>query len=372
MQTKDFNTLVSEQIAAVQGGASSLVDTTIGSILRAVVEAYSAVAMWLQGMILNLLIITRASTASGADLDSWMADYGVERIAAGFATAQVTFSRFTASQQAVIYTGTIVQTSDSSQQYTVTADKNNANYDVDLDGYIIAADIQSIQVPVVAVTAGAAANVAIGGINTIGQPIPYVDSVTNEAAVTNGENEESDVEFRSRFINYISSLSKATKSAIGYAVSSYQTGITYKLFENQQYDGTERLGYFFAVVDDGTGTPSSELIDTISNRIEAVRGFTINFSVFAPVIQYANISMTITTASGYTHAAIVTIVDAALTNYVNSLGLGNDLNYTSLAGVAYGASPAVTNVSSVMLNSGTADINIDGKKTIKAGTISVA
>lgn len=372
MQTKDFNTLVSEQIAAVQGGASVLVDTTIGSILRAIVEAYSAVAMWLQGMILNLLIITRASTSSGADLDSWMADYGVERIAAGYATTQVTFSRFTASQQAVIYTGTIVQTSDSTQQYTVTADTNNANYDVDLDGYVIEADIQSVQVPVVAVNAGSGANVAIGGINTIGQPIPYVDTVTNAAAVTNGEDAETDSEFRSRFINYIASLSKATKSAIGYSISSFQSGITYTLFENQQYDGTERLGYFFAVVDDGTGSPSSELIASLANRIEAVRGFTINFSVFAPSITTANISMTITTATGYTHSTIVAIVVTALTNYVNSLGLGNDLNYTSIAGVAYAASPAVTNVSSVLLNGGTADINIDGKQTIKAGTISVA
>ena len=83
LETKDFDTLVEEQAAIVQGSSSrALLDFSIGSILRAIVEAYAAVAMWLQGLILSVLSLTRAATSSGSDLDSWMADFGLTRLAA--------------------------------------------------------------------------------------------------------------------------------------------------------------------------------------------------------------------------------------------------------------------------------------------------
>lgn len=126
--TQDFVTIVRNQVTAIQGAASSLVDMTVGSILRAVVEANAAVVLWLQGLILQLLATTRAATSSGADLDSWVADYGVTRLAGVAATGQVTFSRFTATQQAEIPVGSSVQTADGSQVFTVTADTTNPAY----------------------------------------------------------------------------------------------------------------------------------------------------------------------------------------------------------------------------------------------------
>ncbi|MGL1423582.1 baseplate J/gp47 family protein, partial [Vibrio parahaemolyticus] len=70
----------------------------------------------------------------------------------------------------------------------------------------------------------------------------------------------------------------------------------------------------------------------------------VTYGIFGPVQQTANVSMTITTATGYIHADVVALVTAALQTYINTLGLGNSLSYTKLATVAYGASPGVTNV----------------------------
>ena len=42
INTQDFTTLVRNQVTAIQGAASGLVDLTVGSILRAVVEAVEA------------------------------------------------------------------------------------------------------------------------------------------------------------------------------------------------------------------------------------------------------------------------------------------------------------------------------------------
>ncbi|WP_241754452.1 hypothetical protein [Cupriavidus basilensis] len=70
ISTKDFTTLVRESVTAIQGYASVLLDLTIGSILRAAVEANAAVTVWLESLIMQVLAITRAATSSGADLDS--------------------------------------------------------------------------------------------------------------------------------------------------------------------------------------------------------------------------------------------------------------------------------------------------------------
>ncbi len=372
INTQTFTDLVRNQVAAIQGAASTLIDLTIGSILRAVVEANAAVVLWLQGLILQLLAATRAATSSAADLDTWVADYGVARLAAVAATGQVTFSRFTATQQAEIPVGSSVQTADGSQVFTVTADTTNPAYSATLGGYVIAVGVSSINVPVQASVAGAGANVSIGQINTITQAMPGVDTVSNAAAFINGADAESDAALRARFVAFVASLSKATKGAIGYAITSLQSGLTYTLVENQLYNGTTQIDYFFVVVDDGTGSPSSTLLSTISNAIDAVRPACSTFGVFAPVVVTANVNLTITTAAGYTHSAEVATVAAALTNYINSLALGQSLPWSKLAQVAYDASPGVTNVTGVTLNSGSADLSATSKQVIKAGTVAVS
>src|SRR5574340_1688790 len=103
--TQDFSTIVRTIVTAIQGGARTLVDLTVGSILRAVVEANAAVMLWLQGLILQLLATTRAATSSGADLDSWVADYGLTRLPAVAATGEGSFARYTATVRSGIPIG---------------------------------------------------------------------------------------------------------------------------------------------------------------------------------------------------------------------------------------------------------------------------
>lgn len=370
--SQDFTTLVRNQVTAIQGAAKVLVDLTVGSILRSIVEANAAVILWLQGLILQLLAITRAATSSGADLDSWVGDYGVSRLAAVAASGQVAFSRFTPSQQAVIPVGATVQTADGSQQFAVTLDTTNPAYNAALGGYVLAAAASSITVTVAASTAGAGGNVSAGQINTITQALPGVDTVSNAVAFVNGSDAESDTALRTRFIAFVASLSKATKGAIGYVITSLKAGVSYVIVENQLYNGTAQMGYFYVVVDDGTGAPGSTFLSSVSNAIDAVRPVCSTFGVFAPVVVNANVSMLITTAAGYDHPTLVGLVGTAIRNYINSLTLGTTLAYSRLAQIAYDASPGVTNVTSVTLNGGTADVTATSQQVIKANTVTVA
>lgn len=365
---------IANMATSVQNAAKVLVDFSVGSVTLAIVEATAQVVVWLEGLILLLLATTRAATSNGSDLDSWMLDYGLTRLAATSSTGQVTFSRFTPTYQAVVPVGTVIQTADGTQQFTVVADTTQTAYSATLGGYVIAAGISSAVATVQAVNTGTQTNVLANTITTLTQAVQYVDTVTNAAPFTNGTNAETDSAFRARFVSYINSLSKATKAAIGAAILAVQQGLQYTITENQTYAGATLMGNFFVVVDDGSGTPPDSLVSSVSNAIDAVRPFTSTFDVHKPVVVSVTVAMTITTATGYTHSTLTAAVQTALLNYINTLPLGTSLAYSRLAQVAYDASAGVTNVTSVTLNGGTADVAATNLQVIKttSGSITVS
>jgi uncharacterized phage protein gp47/JayE len=372
VQTQSLTQMLQNFASTVQGSVTSaLLNFNIGTVFRALGEAVSGIALWLQGMILQMLALTRASTSTGSDLDSWFADFGFSRLAASYATGTVTFSRFTPTSQAVVPVGTVVQTTDGSEQFTVNTDTTNPAYSATLGGYVLAANVASVSVTVTAVTAGTGGNVLANTITQLSQSVPGVDTVTNAAAFSNAVNAESDATALARFQSWLLSLSKATKAAIGNAINSLQQGLTYTITENYSYAGVYQPGFFYVVIDDGSGTPSDTLVSTVYNAIDAARGFTITFDVKKPIVVTATVAMTIATAAGYTHSTVAAAVQAALQAYINSLPLGTSLAYSRLAQVAYDASPAVTNVTGVTLNGGTSDVTADAKTVVKASTITV-
>lgn len=372
ISTKTFTDLVRGQVAAIQGAAAGLVDFTIGSVLRAIVEAFAQVVLWLQGLILALLAATRAATSVGADLDSWMADFGLFRLPASYASGVVTFGRFTATSPGFIPVGSEVQTADGAVRLAVVADTSNPAYSVSQAGYVVAPGLSTFDAPVAAVLPGAGSNAAAGVVNTIVDAITGIDTVTNAAAMEGGADAESDAVLRARFIDYLASLSRATRAAVSYAVESIQPGVSHELVENETYGGVEKLGYFYVVVDDGSGDPPTTFLNAVSRAVDLVRPLTSTFGVFPPVLVEAHISMAITVAPGYVGSTVVAEVEAAVALYVNMLGLGVDLSFTRLSQLAYGASPGVTNVTAVQLNGGTADLTASAKQAIRTSDVVVA
>lgn len=372
LSTQTFDQLVSAQIAAAQASAASLLDFSTGSTLLALVQANaSAIGLWLQSMDIYLLAFARAATAVGPDLDSWMADFGLARLPATFANGLVTFARTNNTVQAVIPVGAIVQTANGAVSYTVDLDTANPDYSSALNGYVLTTGTSSIDVSVTATTAGTIGNAALDSINVINTPIPFIDSVNNASNFTNALAQETDTAFRARFVSYLASLSKATLSAIEFAISQVQGVVDFTVTENENYAGVTQYGYFYVVVDDGTGNPSDLLVGNVNNAVAEVVGLTILFGVYKPVIVNATVVMTVIAAPGYTHATIVPIVQTALTNYINTLPLGQTLYYTRLAQVAYDSTPGVLDVNSITLNSGTSDLTADAQHIIKLASLTI-
>ena len=373
LQTQTFDQLVQTEATAIQASSGgALIDFSVGSILLAFAQAVAMVALWLQGLVLQLLTTTRAATASGSDLDSWMADFGVTRLPAAAATGTVIFSRFTATNAATIPQGTVVQSADGTQQFFVIADAAQAAYNDGDEAYLIPAGVASISATVQAATPGLAGNLAAGAISALGQSLSGVDSVTNPAAFVSGAAAESDAALRVRFVNYLASLAKATKLAVGNAIVSVQEGLSYTLTEDYSYAGAWQPGYFYVVVDDGSGSPPAPLLAQVSAGIDAVRGCGLQFGVFAPVPVPAAVAVTVTAAGGYGHAAVAATVQGAVLAYIEALPVGASLSWSRLYQIIYAASPGVATVNALTVNGGTSDLIATPQQAIIPGLIGVS
>ena len=375
MNFKNFTQLLQYISVLVQGRAAQLVDLSVGSILLSIIEAISAVVIWLQGLIADVLALTRASTSSGQDLDSWFADYGFERGKAASSTGIVNFSRFTASGVANIPVGTTVQTSDGSAVFSVIADSNNPHYDATSNTYILGNGISSINVSVICTTSGTVGNVVIGAVNTITSELRGVDTVTNLIPFTSGLNAETDSSARESFRSYIASLAKATLSAIRFAIIHYDASLSYAIVENKNIDGSQNAGFFYVVIDDGTGAPSSELIANVYQAIDAVRGYTIAFAVYPCLASTVTVSAACEFDSAMSQAEISAakvLIHDAIVAYINSLKIGETLPYTQIYQVIYNADAGVSNVTGVLVNGGTSDISTNATHVIKAGAVTIS
>lgn len=370
LNTQSFSALVTTWATAAQGACSKLVDFTVGSILRAIDEATAFVALWLQGLALQVAALTRAATSNGSDLDSWFAQFGFARLPASTATMLETFGRFTPTNQALIYPGSQVQSQDGTVVFQVVADVTNPAWNATLGAYVLPPGTASINATVQCATAGTAGNVSANTITALATAISGVDYVANPNPAANGIDAESDAAARSRFVLFIASLEQATLLAVKNAIAGVQQGLTYTIAENQQYNGQTQNGYFTAVVNDGSGAPPTQTLNNVANAIDAIRPLCSTFGVHGPVVLTANVGMTLATSGDHLHANVVAAVIAALQAYINGLTIGQSLPYSILSSIAYGV-PGVVNVTTITLNAGTADLLANEQQTILPGTMTV-
>ena len=366
-----FTTLVANAAAAVQGSARQLVDLTIGSTLRAILEANASLALWMQWLILLVLRTTRAATSTGSDLDSWVADFGLVRLPAIPAGGQVTFARFAAVSSAFVPVGVTVRTGDGAQTFAVIADGSNPAFAVAQNGYVLPPGIGAVTVPVTAALAGAAGNVQPGAISLISAALPGIDAVANAAPLVSGADAESDATLRARFAMFFASRSRATSVAIAAAIAGVQQNLTSTLAENTSPDGTFRPGCFVVTIDDGSGAPPASLVAQVTAAIDAVRPLGSIFSVRPPIVVPANVTLTLLTNPTASHPALVGLVTQAIVTSFATMPIGGGFAFGRIAQLGFNTSPDIYNVINITLNGGVADLLPGPGGVIRPGVIVV-
>lgn len=363
---QDFTALVRIQAAAVGQAARTLIDLSVGSVLRAVLEANASVALWMQWLIMEVLSTTRAATSQGADLDSWMADFGLARLPAVAATTSVRFSRVTAGLATVVPVGAVVRTGGGpdAQAFAVMADPGRAGWTG--AGFRVEATATEIVLPVRAIVAGRAGNVQSGVLRLLSTAVPGIDLVTNDYPASGGLDAEGDVALRARFGGFLDSRTRATEQAVRFAIQSVQQGLQFTIEERVDAAGAIRAGHFTVVLDDGTGAPSDAVIQAVGAAIEAVRPLGGTYSVRRPALVVANVAMHL---SGPGDA--VAAVQSAVGAYIAALGIGATLTLSRVVQVAHEADLRISSVSGVTINGVPADLAVPGYGRLVPGSVVV-
>lgn len=368
----NFTTLTQHMAAAVQASSARLIDLSVGSVLRAVLEANAGIALWLQWLILRVLQNTRAATSTGADLDSWVADFGLNRLPAMAATGTVTFSRLTPGLPALIPVTSLVRTADGTQGFVVVADPTHAQFDAVLNGYVVAAELLALAVPVRAAQEGSGANVLLGTITMPASALAGIDAISNAAATSGGADAESDAALRARFTDFLETRSRATHRAVAHAIAGVQQGLSHMIAENTDTAGQPRIGHFTVTVDDGSGAPSAALLTMASAAIETVRPLGSSFNVRPPTVVIVDVAVTLSLPQGIAAAPIRAAVGATIVSYINGLGIATPLPLSRIAQLAHDASGAVRKVGPVLLNGMALDVTPPANGVIKAGMVIVS
>lgn len=374
--TKKHATLVQDAAAAAQATSQTPLDFSTGSVFLALAEASAGLGSWLQKLYIYALSITRLASSQGVWVDTFVNPFGMTRLAAVAATGIVQFSRYSTTGNVVVPVGAQVVTTDGSQAFQVYANTTNPSYSATATaagapGYVLLAGANTVAVPVQAVNAGTVGNVQAQAITKLQSAVSGIDAVVNTVAFTNGTAAESDAAVKARFVLYIASLSKAARGALAYAISALGLNLQSAFAEFQNPNGTAADGMNCIFVDDGSGNPPAATVTAAATAVNQYRAFGVRIGVFGATLLPANIQIAINVDPSYNGAAVSTAVSAALTTFVNGLGLGKTLRYTRLEQIAYEASPGVTNVSSVSLNSGVVDLVPTVGQTIKVGNVVV-
>lgn len=378
----NFQAIVSQSAAAVQSACSKLLNLTVGSVLRSILEASASVGIWVEYQIVLVWQGCRLATSIGIDVDTFVNDFSMERLAAVPSSGLVTFARAGTSVQAQITpyfnadgsintSGVTVITADFTNTFGVSTDTTNAAWNAGLGAYVIPVGTASINVPVKNLTSGSSGNIQAGTIQLLSSALPYVDTATNAAPFQNGEDQESDAAVKARFVNYINTRAQATPAAVAYAIATTQPGITYDVLENTTASGTYQPGNFVIYIDDGTGDPPSTLIAAVQTAVNAVRPIGSTFSVFGPTVVDVTVSLAITVGPAGNKPAAQLEVQNAIQDYIDTIAVGATLPYSKLSSLAWTADPNITNVTSLLLNGGTADVTATNGQVIKASQVAV-
>jgi hypothetical protein len=379
----NFQAVVSQSAAAMQAKASKLLNLSVGSVLRALLEAGASIGLWIQYLIVQVWLGTRLATASGVDVDSFVNDFLLNRLPAAPATGFVTFSRFSTSTAGLLVpyfsadgtvntSGVQVQTGDGSVIYGLTTDTSNSTWDAVQGGYVVGVGVTSIDLPVMCLTTGVSGNVQAGTVSLISTATPFAaDTVTNAAPFENGAGQETDTALKLRFQNYIQTRARATEAAVEYAISTVQPGLTFSVSPNTDAAGNFMPGNFVVVVDDGTGAPTASLISAVYAAVDAVRPIGSTFTVLAPTIVTVSVSMSITVGTGGIKTVLQGQVRDNVLDYIDALPVGSGMPYSVLAKLAWDTDPAITNVTAITLNGGTADVPASISQVIKAGSVAI-
>ena len=338
-----FDEIIEYMLASVP----SEYDTSVGSFFYDLLYPVAEQVYRLQDSISTLDLNAFALTAVGEYLDSKVAEQGITRKAATYATGTV---RISGDVGATIQKGSKI----AADEVLFAVDKAAV---IPNNGFI--------DLPATCVTAGAVGNVDVGDIDYFPVTLPKLTEVTNITEFTGGYDEETDSELLERYLEKVSrpNVSGNKYHYIEWAkeVSGVGDASVIPLWNGP---GTVKV----VIVDSLNQPADDELITAVAEHIEELR------PIGAKVTVVSANELTITVSVNISNDVTETMIEdieTAIANYLSGEALTKGyISYAKIGSIIL-AVDGVEDYSSLKVNNSTANITIADGAVPVLGSVSI-
>ena len=294
-----------------------------------------------------------ASTASGEYLDRHASERGLTRKAASYASGRVYFfAEQLDHEDILIPAGTEVCSPSDRLRFTTVSDS------------VIDAGDECKSVRVTAAEPGSAGNARSGAVTVLVTPIIGVGRVSNVSAFTGGADAESDEELRARVIDSYVDISNGANAAYYKSIALSADGV-YSASVVGRGRGSGTVDVYIS----GRG---AQVAPAVKQRVQAMlnEGRELNVDVLArdPSAVAVNLYIRLAVEDGYDFSSVSAQTEQAVSDYIDSLGIGQDVLLSRIGGVIR----SVKGVSDYhFVESYGSDRTIDDNAYAAAGTITI-
>lgn len=367
-QVKDFLSIVASMVNYMRASQAQVTDFNVGSVARSMLEAPAAeIDQLYQQMLAGLMQAIPVSVYNSFDFPPLDAVP-----ASGLVRVSITSS----ATDLVLVAGTRLTRGDGSAYYLVAED-------VTITAGSTFGDIRAV-----AESPGLAGNAASGTNFTLSpSPAGFISAVSL-AAFTNGAEAESDAAHKERFNGFISSLARGTGAAIRYglgtvAIRDSVGNITERVAlssieEPWITDPLQPPALVNVRIHNGVGATSADLVAE-ANRV--LFGYTDSDGTLVPGWKAAGVKVVITTATeqpvnvtaavtlgiGADSAKVLEEVQAALSDYLITRGIGE----SALCAELYAISMDVPGVANILISAPAVDVVPAVTHKIMSGTFAL-
>lgn len=326
-QIKDFRSIVASMLSIARAAQDKVTDFSVGSVARTLMEspAVEIEELYLQ-MLLGLQEAIPVSIYRAFDFEIVDA-----RAAAGIVT--LTFGHPTEADL-LVQAGTVFEAPLKGLRFFSTADVS-----------IPAGSTQAL-VMVAATVAGAAGNISANEITQVSSSLP-ADTVLSNAAFGSGRDSENELTRKSRFVDFVKSLSRGTVHSVRYAAAL--STVVDSLGNVQEFVTrvgiSEAPGHVGLYIYGSSGLPSAALLSRAQQiidgyvepgtaiKVPGYRSAGVEVEVLPMTERAIAFSISASTMSGVVHSApLAGLITAAASRVIGSVEPGGVLRADALLG----------------------------------------
>lgn len=260
------------------------------------------------------------STATGEYLDAHASQRGIVRKGATYAVGRVIFSAGTQEHEDILIpAGTEVCTTGDMRRFVTESDA------------VLPSGNRDQSVDVTAVQPGSAYNVKIGSIGIIVTPVMGIVSVSNNTKFSGGSDVESDASLRERIIDSYRNLSNGANAAYYRSLALSVDGV----YSASAVGCVRGAGTVNVYACGKASTLPAAKLQEIQALLDEKRELNVDVRVYSPTVVSVNLYIRLDVQDGYDFTTVAENVRTAVTEYINSLGIGHDVLLSNVGEVIY-------------------------------------